>query len=144
MTSTGKNARAAWATLTHGSLNSGHVGKRTLTGVQFFFLNFGLLLGTVLVVFNTGAFASVVLHAAGGLGISPSHASWLQTYYFISLALALPVSSWLAAAVGEVRLYLVAMIAMTLASTQFCLPHPGVVLSAFMQVISPTEGPEYE
>jgi DHA2 family multidrug resistance protein len=84
--------------------------------VQFFFLNFSLLLGNILVLFNTGAFASVVLHATGDLGVSPSHASWMQTYYFISLALALPVSSWLANAVGEVRLYLLAMIAMTLAS----------------------------
>ncbi|MGZ5586711.1 MAG: DHA2 family efflux MFS transporter permease subunit [Methylobacter sp.] len=116
MTSTDKNARAAWATLTHDSLNNGHDGKHGLTRVQFIFLNFGLLLGNILVLFNTGAFASVVLHATGDLGVSPSHASWMQTYYFISLALSLPVSSWLANAVGEVRLYLWAMIAMTLAS----------------------------
>lgn len=116
MTSTDKNARAAWATLTHDSLNNGQTGKRTLTGLQFFFLNFGLLLGNILVLFNTGAFASVSLHATGDLGVSSSHASWMQTHYFISLALALPISSWLVAAVGEVRLYLVAMIAMTLAS----------------------------
>lgn len=115
MTSTDKNARAAWATLTHDSLNA-RIGKRTLTGVQFFLLNFGLLLGNILVLFNTGAFASVSLHATGDLGVSPSHAGWMQTYYFICLALALPVSSWLAAAVGEVRLYLTAMVAMTLAS----------------------------
>ncbi|MGZ4970064.1 MAG: DHA2 family efflux MFS transporter permease subunit, partial [Methylobacter sp.] len=44
------------------------------------------------------------------------HAGWMQSYYFICLALALPVSSWLAATVGEVRLYLASMIAMTLAS----------------------------
>ncbi|MGZ4996569.1 MAG: DHA2 family efflux MFS transporter permease subunit [Methylobacter sp.] len=116
MTSTDKNARAAWATLTHDSLNNGHDGKHGLTRVQFIFLNFGLLLGNILVLFNTGAFASVVLHATGDLGVSPSHASWMQTYYFISLALSLPVSSWLANAVGEVRLYLWSMIAMTLAS----------------------------
>ena len=116
MTPTDKNARAAWATLTHDSLNNGQGGKHTLTGVQFFFLNFGLLLGNILVLFNTGAFASVVLHATGDLGVSPSHASWMQTYYFVCLALSLPVSSWLAAAVGEVRLYLAAMTAMTLAS----------------------------
>jgi len=116
MTSTDKNARAAWATLTHDSLNNGQAVKSALTGVQFFFLNFGLLLGNILVLFNTGAFASVSLHATGDLGVSPSHAGWMQTYYFISLALALPISSWLAAAVGEVRLYLLAMLAMTLAS----------------------------
>ena len=116
MTSTDKNARAAWATLTHDSLNNGQTRKHTLTGVQFFFLNFGLLLGNILVLFNTGAFASVSLHATGDLGVSPSHASWMQTYYFICLALALPVSSWLAATIGEVRLYMAAMIVMTLAS----------------------------
>ncbi|MGZ4970818.1 MAG: DHA2 family efflux MFS transporter permease subunit, partial [Methylobacter sp.] len=116
MTTNNKNARAAWATLTHDSLNIGQAGKHTLTGVQFFFLNFGLLLGNILVLFNTGAFASVSLHATGDLGVSPSHAGWMQSYYFICLALALPVSSWLAATVGEVRLYLASMIAMTLAS----------------------------
>ena len=116
MTSSDKNARAAWATLTHDSLNNAHADKRSLTRVQFFFLNVGLLLGNILVLFNTGAFASVTLHATGDLGVSPSHAGWMQTYYFICLALALPISSWLAAAVGEVRLYLAAMIAMMLAS----------------------------
>ena len=116
LTSIDKNARSAWATLTHDSLNNAQDGQRTLTGIPFFFLNFGLLLGNILVLFNTGAFASVSLHATGDLGVSPSHAGWMQTYYFISLALALPISSWLAAAVGEVRLYLAAMIAMTLAS----------------------------
>ena len=116
MTSSDKNARAAWATLTHDSLNNAHVDKHSLTRVQFFFLNVGLLLGNILVLFNTGAFASVTLHATGDLGVSPSHAGWMQTYYFICLALALPISSWLAAAVGEVRLYLAAMIAMMLAS----------------------------
>ena len=39
-----------------------------------------------LVLFNTGAFASISLHATGALGVSPSHASWLQTYYFVALA----------------------------------------------------------
>ncbi|MDO9139449.1 MAG: DHA2 family efflux MFS transporter permease subunit [Methylobacter sp.] len=115
MAVTDKNARTAWATLTHDSLNA-HSSKRTLSGVQFFFLNFGLLMGNILVLFNTGAFASVSLHATGDLGVSPSHAGWMQTYYFISLALALPVSAWLAAAVGEVRLYWTAMIVMALAS----------------------------
>jgi DHA2 family multidrug resistance protein len=116
MTSTDDNARAAWATLTHDSLNGTRPNPRTLTGAQFFLLNFGLLLGNILVLFNTGAFASISLHATGDLGVSPSHASWMQTYYFVSLALALPVSSPLSAAVGEVRLYLWAMLAMALAS----------------------------
>jgi DHA2 family multidrug resistance protein len=116
MTANGKNTRAAWATLTHDSLDTAQPGKRTLSNIQFVLLNIGLLLGNVLVLFNTGAFASVSLHASGALGVSPSHASWFQGYYFVSLALALPVSSWAASRIGEVRLYLVSMLLMALAS----------------------------
>lgn len=116
MSTSNKSARAAWATLTHDSLNNGHIGRHALNPVEFLALNAGLLLGNVLVLFNTGAFASVVLHATGDLGVSPSHASWMQTYYFVCLALALPVSTWAANAVGEVKLYVWAMGLMTLAS----------------------------
>jgi len=116
MTTQGKTARAAWATLTHDSLNPALFGNHTLNRTQFVLLNFGLLLGNVLVLFNTGAFASVSLHATGALGVSPSHAGWFQTYYFVSLALALPVSTWVTAFFGEVRLYLVSMTLVALAS----------------------------
>lgn len=116
MSSSIKKARAVWATLTHDSLGNGRSSQRTLTRMQFFAVNFGLLLGNILVLFNTGAFASVSLHATGDLGVSPSHAGWLQSYYFICLAIALPVSTWFATAFGEVRLYLWAMVIMASAS----------------------------
>ncbi|MDD5125606.1 DHA2 family efflux MFS transporter permease subunit, partial [Methylovulum sp.] len=117
------NTRTAWAPLTHDSLNAEPAGKSRLNASQFVLLNVALLLGNVLVLFNTGAFASISLHATGELSVSPSHASWIQTYYFISLAIALPVSAWLAARFGEVRLYLVAMLAMALGSLLCSLTH---------------------
>lgn len=123
MTTADMNGRAVWASLTHDSLNRAHAAKRSLTGVQFFALNFGLLLGNVLVLFNTGAFASISLHATGELSVSPSHAVWIQTYYFISLAIALPMSSWLAARYGEVRLYVSALLIMALGSLVCSLTH---------------------
>lgn len=116
MKKTDENDRAAWASLTHDSLNNSQSTKRALSKVEFVFLNIGLLLGNILVLFNTGAFASVSLHATGDLGVSPSHAGWMQTYYFIALALALPISGWLTTVLGEIRLYLGAMFIMTLAS----------------------------
>lgn len=116
MNQTDKNARAAWASLTHDSLAQIRAEKKALSLPQFLWLNAGLLLGNVLVLFNTGAFASITLHATGGLGISPSHGAWMQAYYFVSLALALPLSNWLAARHGEVRLYAYAMLAMAAAS----------------------------
>lgn len=116
MTTNNKDSRAAWATLTHDSLSNSKNTKRALTTVEFLTLNVALLVGNILVLFNTGAFASVSLHATGDLGVSPSHAGWMQSYYFIALAMALPVSAWLAMKVGEIRLYVWAMIIMALAS----------------------------
>ena len=117
------NTRAAWAPLTHDSLNTEQASNATLNASQFALLNVALLFGNVLVLFNTGAFASISLHATGELSVSPSHASWIQTYYFISLAVALPVSAWLAARFGEVRLYWRAMLAMALGSLLCSLTH---------------------
>jgi DHA2 family multidrug resistance protein len=116
MNSNETNDRGAWATLTHDSLNTSHTHHLPLSSIQFVFLNMGLLLGNILVLFNTGAFASVSLHATGDLGVSPSHAGWMQSYYFIFLALALPVSTWLANRIGEVKLYIISMLVMSLAS----------------------------
>lgn len=113
---TEKNNRAAWASLTHDSLNTTQARQKKLPGVQFVALNVGLLLGNLVVLFNTGAFASAILHATGDLGVSPSHGSWMQSYYFVSLALALPISAWLANAIGEVKLYLLAMLMLVLAA----------------------------
>jgi DHA2 family multidrug resistance protein len=116
VTTNNKDSRAAWATLTHDSLSNSKNTKRALTTVEFLTLNVALLVGNILVLFNTGAFASVSLHATGDLGVSPSHAGWMQSYYFIALAMALPVSAWLAMKVGEIRLYVGAMLVMALAS----------------------------
>ncbi len=123
MSMTDKNGRVVWAPLTHDSLSQIKARKSSLTGTQFLCLNFSLLLGNVLVLFNTGAFASISLHATGELGVSPSHAAWIQTYYFLSLAMALPVSTWLAARLGQVRLFVSAMVVMALGSLVCSLTH---------------------
>ena len=135
MTAADNDARAAWAPLTHDSLNLARAAKSSLTRTQFVFLNFGLLLGNVLVLFNTGAFASISLHATGELSVSPSHAAWLQTYYFISLAIALPVSASVAARFGKVRLYVSALGLMALGSLVCSLTHEfsGFLLGRILQ-----------
>ena len=116
MTIVRKKARHVLPATKPDSLKAIKASQGSLNGKHFILLNFALLLGNMLVLFNTGAFASISLHAAGGLGVSPSHASWMQTYYFISMAMALPVSSWMAARFGKVRLFIVAMILMALGS----------------------------
>lgn len=99
------------------------LSQQPLRPSHFILINIGLLLGNILVLFNTGAVASISLHATGALSISPSHASWLQTYYFISLALALPVSSWLAARSGAVNLFIGAMVMISVGSLLCSVTH---------------------
>lgn len=123
MKATDRNARSAWASLTHDGLEQSRICKSCLSAPQFLFLNFGLLLGNILVLFNTGAFASLSLHATGELSVSPSHGSWIQTYYFLSLAIALPVSTWLASRLGQVRLFVSAMVMMALGSLLCAISH---------------------
>jgi DHA2 family multidrug resistance protein len=84
--------------------------------LRFLLLNCALLLGNLLVLSNTGAFASISLHATGALGVSPSHAAWIQSYYFVSLALSLPLQPWLSARAGVARLYLPALLLMAFCS----------------------------
>ncbi|MGJ0430020.1 DHA2 family efflux MFS transporter permease subunit [Methylobacter sp.] len=112
MTIVRKKARHVLPPTKPDSLNAVKASQGSLNGTHFILLNLALLLGNMLVLFNTGAFASISLHATGGLGVSPSHASWMQSYYFISMAMALPVSSWMAVRFGRVRLFIAAMILM--------------------------------
>ncbi|CAL1241667.1 DHA2 family efflux MFS transporter permease subunit [Candidatus Methylocalor cossyra] len=91
-------------------------GWRGRAGIRFVLLHLGLMLGHLLVLFNSGAFASLTLHASGDLGVAPSHGTSLTTYYFVGLALALPTAGWLSGRFGERRLFVLAMLGVALGS----------------------------
>lgn len=53
---------------------------------------------------------------AGNLGVAPDQGTWVLTSFSISLAIGLPMTGWLAQRVGQVRLFLSAVVLFVLAS----------------------------
>jgi DHA2 family multidrug resistance protein len=61
--------------------------------------------------------ANVALpHIAGGLGATNSESTWVLTSYLVSNAIVLPISGWLADAVGRKRLFMLCIVLFTLSS----------------------------
>jgi MFS transporter, DHA2 family, multidrug resistance protein len=73
--------------------------KLTLAGVALAMANFIVVLD--LTIANVS-----VPHIAGGLAISPTQGTWTITSYAIAEAITVPLTGWLAARVGSVRLLL--------------------------------------
>lgn len=54
---------------------------------------------------------------AGALGVSTSQGTWIISAYSVAAAIAVPLTGWLARRVGEVRLFVISVLAFTLMST---------------------------
>ncbi|HSU32158.1 MAG TPA: MFS transporter, partial [Bryobacteraceae bacterium] len=58
--------------------------------------------------------ANVALpHIAGSLGASYEEATWVLTSYLVSSAIVLPISGWLATAIGRKRFYMICVVLFT-------------------------------
>jgi DHA2 family multidrug resistance protein len=76
--------------------------------------------------------ANVALpHIAGGLAISNEESTWVLTSYLVSNAIVLPISGWLAGALGRKRFFLTCISLFTLSSLLCGLaPSLGLLLAA--------------
>ncbi len=79
------------------------VFPKKLRGWRFVLFNICLGLGHAVVLFNAGAYIAMLPRVAGGLAIPPSFATWTQTDYMLSLALAFPIGIWASRRLGEYR-----------------------------------------
>jgi DHA2 family multidrug resistance protein len=57
-----------------------------------------------------------VVSIAGDLAVSPTQGTWVVTSYGVSEAILLPLTGWLAMRFGQVRMFVIATVAFTLAS----------------------------
>lgn len=88
-----------------------------LHGWRFVLFNVLLGLGHMIILFNAGAYTALSPHTAGDLeGVSPSFASWATTDFMVALALAFPIARWLSSRYGDVRVYVGAFMAFSVAS----------------------------
>ncbi len=79
----------------------------------------GLVLATVVVILALGNFLALldltitnvlVPHIAGALGASPSDATWVITGYGMAEAITVPLTGWLAARFGAIRIFVVCLL----------------------------------
>ncbi|HWI86625.1 MAG TPA: DHA2 family efflux MFS transporter permease subunit [Sphingomonas sp.] len=84
-------------------------GRMWLAGGVLAFSNF-------MVVLDTSIANVSVPHIAGSLAIAPDQGTWVITSYSVAEAICVPLTGWLAARFGTVRIYLIAMVGFALFS----------------------------
>jgi len=87
-----------------------------LKGRQLALAGLALALANFVVVLDI-TIANVSLpHIAGSLAVSPSQGTWVITSYSVAEAICVPLSGWLAARFGAVRVFLTAIVGFALCS----------------------------
>lgn len=80
-----------------------------LTGSALVFGGLAVALANFIVVLDITIANVSVPHIAGGLAISPTQGTWVITSYAVADAICVPLSGWLAARFGAVRLFTLAL-----------------------------------
>src|SRR5436190_16595862 len=81
-----------------------------LTGASLTLGALWLGLANVVVLRDTTIANVSVPHIAGGLAVSPSQGTWVITSYSVAEAITVPLTGWLAARFGALRVFLLGMI----------------------------------
>ncbi len=80
-----------------------------LQGVRLLIVGLMLAVANFLVVLDTTIANVSIPNIAGGISVSPSQGTWVITSYAVADAIVVPLSGWLAARYGPVRVFSVAM-----------------------------------
>src|ERR1700749_2056612 len=82
----------------------------TLTGLPMILAVITLAFANFMVVLDMPIANVSVPNIAGGLAVSPSQGAWVITSYAVAEAITVPLTGWLAARFGAVRVFVAAMI----------------------------------
>jgi len=87
-----------------------------LQGSQRLVATLSLALANFMVVLDMTIANVSVPHIAGSLAVSPNQGTWVITSYAVAEAVIVPLTGWLTARVGAVRLFLLSILGFALAS----------------------------
>lgn len=87
-----------------------------LKGWPLLLASLSLALANFVVILDLTIANVSVPHIAGSLAVSPTQGTWVITSYSVAEAICVPLSGWLAARFGAVRVFLVAVVGFALAS----------------------------
>lgn len=99
-----------------GSFGPGDTPGVTMHGAALAAAIFVLALANFMSVLDTTIVNVAVPHIAGALAISPSEGTWVITSYAVAEAITVPLSGWLAARFGAVRVFLSAVVGFAICS----------------------------
>ncbi|MEN8511376.1 DHA2 family efflux MFS transporter permease subunit [Burkholderia sp. RS02] len=85
-------------------------------GIRLALLTFALSLATFIEVLDSTVTNVAVPAISGSLGVSNSQGTWVISSYSVAAAIAVPLTGWLARRVGELRLFVGAVLLFTLTS----------------------------
>lgn len=85
-------------------------GSAPLKGVQLALGGFALAFANFMVVLDITIANVSVPHISGSLAAAPSQGTWVITSYAVAEAVCVPLSGWLAARFGAVRLFLLSIL----------------------------------
>ena len=82
-------------------------------------LTIGVMTATLLQILDTTIANVAIPHMQAALGATPDEVSWVLTSYIIAMAVAMPITGWLADRIGSRRLFILSTAGFVLAS-MFC------------------------
>ncbi|MCD8544026.1 MAG: DHA2 family efflux MFS transporter permease subunit [Sulfurospirillum cavolei] len=88
-----------------------------LTGFAFVLVAFMLCAANFIAVLNTTIANVAVPNIAGNLGVTLSQGTWVITSYAVGEAITVPLTGWLAARFGSIRVFVISMIMFGIMST---------------------------
>jgi len=91
-------------------------------------------LATLMVVLDTTIVNVALAHIAGSLSASYEEATWVVTSYLIANAVVIPISGWMADAIGRKRYYMISVALFTSASV-LCALSPNLTVLIIMRVL---------
>ncbi len=129
------------AAANNGPPGGGRAPLPPLHGTKLAVGTIALSLATFMNVLDT-SIANVSIPAiAGDTGVSPDEGTWVITSFAVSSAISVPLTGWLAQRFGQVRIFLAATLAFTLASFLCGLAPNLQVLIAFRIMQGAVAGP---
>jgi len=82
----------------------------TFTGTKLLVAALALALSNFMVVLDTTIANVSVPHISGGLGVSPDDGTWIITSYSVAEAVCVPLTGFLTARIGSVKLFIAALV----------------------------------
>jgi MFS transporter, DHA2 family, multidrug resistance protein len=99
------------------AMTAGWTGDRSVAGDRSPWLIVAIIsIATFMVVLDSSIANVALAHMAGSLSVSYDEATWIVTSFLIANAIIIPVSGWLADAVGRKRYYMISIALFTGAS----------------------------